>query len=246
MRSGAAVLLLSSAILVGGTAHAAIVKVQDVGVGTTAVSSPLVITVPAAGVAAGDTILISVACSAPLPLTATDSKGNGYVVDATFSLPSLEVAIVRGAIGTALTSSDTILVLSAGVTDMVASATEFSGLVFPPVDAVASGMGPGGTLSTGPAATAQPSELLFGAFATTSFVPLGFTPGSLYASLASASMSIASGEILATYPEFRLVSSMGFYDADCTVTAPPIDWLAALVTYKDVDFPVELQSFSAE
>lgn len=252
MKSTAASLLFAFSILSAAATHAAIVKVQDIGTGTAPPSAPIILPVPAGGVAFGDVVLLQLAFSPTVPPPAVvDSKGNPYVIDGIAPSTSMSVAVYRGTVLTALVLGDLITVLPPGPPGnfMAASATEFSGLIFPasPVDTSAIGTGVSPAPTTGPTGpTAQANELLLGAVGTLGTgAPSSFTPGSGYTALGATFVAIGPAA-LQILPEFQIVSATGTYVADGTFAFPPQEWDASIVTYEDVVAPVTLQSFTAE
>jgi len=102
-------------------------------VGTrTCASTSSAITVPAAGVAAGNTVVIRVTLRNPSSgtISATDSRGNTYTVDANVANgTSMRTTLVSAYIGTALASGDTITVSHPSSGSSAAVAGEYSGIV---------------------------------------------------------------------------------------------------------------------
>ena len=101
-----------------------------VGTGTSVTSQ---ITVPAAGVAAGNSVLLRVVLSGATPetgpISAVDSKGNTYALDRSeINAGRVRTAVVGGFIGTALQSGDTITVTHPGATGSAVVAEEFAGI----------------------------------------------------------------------------------------------------------------------
>ncbi len=245
MKGTTIAMLFSLSLVSAAATNAAIVMVQNVGTGSAPAGAPAVIAVPAAGVAAGDVVLLAVVTATPWPApTVTDTRGNAYVVDAPQPATQMLLSVVRGTIASALTSSDFITVTSSPGVAMAASAFEFSGLAASPRDVSSGGTGTSAAPTTAATpATSQPNELLFGVVGAMGLPP-AFLAGAGYAPLANATIPVGP-LLLSVFPEYRTVSAAGSFVADGTLL-PSSDWAALVVTYKDVVVPVTLQSLSAE
>ena len=128
-----------------------------------------VITVPAGGVAAGNTLVVRVTLRAGSPGTGTvsvaDSKGNTYTVDKDITNANIRLVILSANVATALVSGDTITAshppVNPSATGLVA--TEFSGIVATNrVDVSASATGSSLTPSVS-VTTTNAKDLVYGA-----------------------------------------------------------------------------------
>src|SRR5581483_10630738 len=145
-----------------GSANAQIAFVQTIGTrAATATGTTLSVTVPAAGVAAGDTVILSFTMPDAGPgIGAADSRGNVYAVDTiTVTYPSAPVAAL--------------------------SASEFSGVAGLDQTQVGTGTNTAPTTAV-TAPTTSPNELLIGAIGTDGPATDTFTAGTGYVALASA------------------------------------------------------------
>lgn len=153
-----------------------------------ATASSVTITIPAGGVATGDTVIITAGNSGNDGVTvssAIDSRGNSYTVDANKSQISYfeNTAIVSGYIATALQAGDTITVTYSGQASiMSALASEWSGIASSGrVDRTANKIATTNALDSGTTATTtQAAELVIGSFIangnTTFTAGSGYTP----------------------------------------------------------------------
>ena len=168
-RAGLGALVVCALVTVAnvGTADAAISLVKEVGsASSSALGSTLTITVPATGVARGDTIVLfaGTSGSSNAVSTVTDSRGNVYTVDARRSstASSVNTNIVSAPVTTALVGGDTIrLTFNDSMSIRLAVATQWRGLATTGrLDRTATSQGNGTSLSSGTtAATTQASEL---------------------------------------------------------------------------------------
>jgi len=207
--------------------------VQTVGTATQSSSSnsSITITVPAAGVAAGDSIIVSVTAGTFAgAVSCSDTKANSYTIDADITgAGRLFVCSAHNV--TALASGDTITASYPGFSGVTtASANEFSGIApTTPADKVSTAAGNNPSPSSGSTATTtQANELLFGAIAHNS-TPT-FAPGSGYNLAGQVIGGSGSGQ-KTNSPEYRIVSATGSYAADGTLSSGQ-QWQAAIVTYK--------------
>ena len=144
--------------------------------------------------------------------------------------PPIAIPVVPGNVRTAIFSAigipalpgGTIITINSPSTpSAVASLAEFRGLSsVNTLDAMASKVGATLAVTSGPATTHRPKELLVGAVGVagtiTGFNPnLGFTPGPGYSALVGAYPTAgASMQKVAVHPEYRFVSAAGSYAAD--------------------------------
>lgn len=131
-----------------------------------------VITVPAAGVAAGNTLVVRVTLRAGTVTTGTvsvtDTKGNVYTVDKDISNGNIRLVVLSAYIGTALTSGNTITATYPSVNPSASGfvVTEFSGIpATGRVDVTASTTGSSTTPSVN-ATTTNSTALVYGAIVT--------------------------------------------------------------------------------
>jgi len=230
--------------------------IQNIGVNTNFTSSTtsLSITVPTgASVAKGHAIIVELS-RAPKAgtVSATDTAGNVYHVDqdvlnqATGSPNQGVRTVILSSEGVSpLASGNTITVTFPAVKAKAISAAEFCGIdAVSPVDVTKQGKGSssGGAVSTaGTAVTSHANDLLIGAVGVQGFLDgsqpstAGFLPGAGYTPLAfTGTPSGNSGNHNVTlFPEYKIVSSTGNYQADGTLTTNAGgQWAAALVAYK--------------
>jgi uncharacterized repeat protein (TIGR01451 family) len=220
---------------------AAIALVQNIGTNGSGTSGTTIsVTVPAAGVAAGDTVVVSVALDPAVgPVTCADTGGNAYSVDADRTNGSgtsgVRTVVCSAAVATALPAGASITVTHPSVTATAISASEFSGLAGASrVDRTASATGATSAASSGSTApTTQPDELLIGSIATETKKTETFTPGTGYSAMLR-EQSSQTGSLTSNVtidPEFRIVFATASYVADGTLqNARP--WAAAIVTYR--------------
>ncbi|MEJ6979879.1 MBG domain-containing protein, partial [Pedobacter sp. P351] len=200
------------------------------------------ISVPAAGVSLGKTILVTVAMDpSSTAVSITDTRGNTYTKDADVTNGSVasgvRTLIFSAPVSTALVSANSITVsFATAVVTKAVSAFSVSGLVAGSLtdkSSTATGNSTIGNSGIAPT-TSQPDELLFGVFgledksSSVTFGP-GFSP------LTSNQTNSGSGTAnIGVFPGYRVVSATGGFSAPATV--PAVNWAAALVTYK-IDVP---------
>jgi hypothetical protein len=231
-RFGAA---LALGLLFAPLANGAIVLVKEVGNTSTFNLTSTFITVPASGVAAGNTILVDVALSittgAP---TVSDSKGNTYSAfpSATNNTNGFMVIGFRAYVNSALVSGDHITITWTGMAVVVAAAAEWSGLTLTtPNDRTAAASGMSTSPSSGSTATTtQANELVMGVIASLGD-SASFFPGSGFTGMDSPPVGLLGGVTLTLGREYKIVAATGAYAA--TGTLPPNEsWAAEVATYK--------------
>jgi len=117
--------------LAASEARAVIAFVKNIGTNASATTgTTIAVTVPAGGVATGDSIMLTLAMSdASGGVSATDTKGNTYSVAADVTNASNVRTVILAAHNvTALASGNTITVTHPSVSVRALSANEFSGL----------------------------------------------------------------------------------------------------------------------
>ena len=194
---------------------------------STSSSTSISVTVPAAGVAAGNTIIVTFTMSSVTgTVSVTDTKGNIYTSDADVNNSSYVRTLVFSApVTTALVSGDTIKVTYPAAVSKAVSIYYVSGLVLPK-DQSATATGNSNSPSSGNTAnTTQDYELLIGAigYKNTST----FTAGGSFTAL----LKSTAGTNLTIQPEYRIVTSDGVYAANGSMTTSG-GWAAAIVAYK--------------
>src|SRR2546428_12637533 len=151
-------------------AAATIGLVRNVGsTGSGATGTTLAVTVPSGGVAAGHTLIVTVALDpAAGAVSCSDSKGNTYTKDIDLTRGSgtdgVRTVVCSAAIRTALAAGNTIVVTHPSAMARAMNVAEFSGFLTPALDRSARATGTDGAVSSGAtAAPTQASELLIGA-----------------------------------------------------------------------------------
>jgi cysteine-rich repeat protein len=222
-------------------ADGAIALVKSVGTaGNRTTSTSTSVAVPAAGVAAGGTLLVTLALDpASGAVSCADAAGNVYAKDLDVTNGSgttgVRSVVFSAPVGSALAAGALITVTHPSVAAKALSVSEFSGLsASGPLDRSATATGNSVAPSAGPtAATVVPEELVLGAIGVETRSPEPFAPGAGFTALASAS-SGSTGTVTTHVmidPEFRIVSTTGSQAADGTIT-PARQWAAAVVTYR--------------
>ena len=183
-------LLLS---LAAAEARAGIAFVKNIGTNASATTdTTIAVTVPAAGVATGDSVILTLAMAdASGGVTATDSKGNTYSLAADITPSNVRTVILAAHNVTALVSGDTITVTHPSASVRALSANEFSGLSpTSALDQTQSATGSSTAPSSGAtAATTEAAELLLGAMGVGGTISDTFTPGPSYTALTRAGIT---------------------------------------------------------
>jgi len=175
--------------LAASEARAVIAFVKNIGTNSSATAgTTIAVTAPAAGVATGDSIILTLAMAdASGGVSATDAKGNTYSVAADVTNASNVRTVILAAHNvTALVSGDTITVTHPSASLRALSANEFSG-VSPTsaLDQTHTATGSSTTPSSGAtAATTEAAELLLGAMGVAGTTSDTFTAGASYTALA--------------------------------------------------------------
>jgi hypothetical protein len=200
--------------------------VKNVGSASCGTTS-LAVTVPAAGVAAGNTLILRLALRGTTAgtIAATDTKGNAYSVDQDLLNGDQRVAILRARATTALVSGNTINVTFPTATGSGAVVGEFTRLDANPVDASvkASGTGKAPTASV---TTTAASDMLVGSVSVSGSMsgtqPSGWT--------ALTAQGLTCGP-LSNIGGYRIVDTIGTYSYAPTVPTSGT-WAEAVVAYK--------------
>jgi len=218
--------------------------IQTIGTSSsTTASTTTSVTVPAAGVANGGSIILTVglpsnALGTTGDVSATDTAGNVYDVDADVTNPAnSRIVVLSSHKVTALAQGNTITVTHPSTNRRNLVAAEYSGLAESPnVDQSATNVGtennanPATTGTT--ATTTQADQLLVGAFGVSGPGNDNFTVGAGYA-LAGRLAASNTAPTVTNIQEYRVVNSIGEYSAGFTTTTATVrQYAGAIVTYK--------------
>lgn len=236
---GAVLLTLFSTIVPHKCALAAIAFVQNIGTTQSKrAGTSLSITVPAAGIAAGNSIILDFAMDLTAGVvSATDSAGNTYSVDADSDDGSgtagVRTVILSAHDVAALPAGKLITVTHPSVTARALSADEFSGLATKGVlDQTSTGTGTSTSPSSGSTAkTGQADELLIGAIGVQGPEDDTFTADASYK--ASTRVGTTGGKDatnITINPEFQIVAAIDTYSATATLGTSRL-WAANIATY---------------
>ena len=202
--------------------------VKNIGQSSCGTTSATV-TVPAAGVAAQNTVILRLALrgtTAPA-VTASDSRGNTYSVDRDVLNGNQRVVILHARVTTALTSGNTITVNFPSSTSSGLVADEFANVASGAADASGAGTGTSANPSA-PVTTISNPSLLIGAVSSTG--QLTATQPSGFTALTAQSLACATVQ-LTNVGGRRLVTTTGAYSYAPTLSASGT-WAAAVVAYK--------------
>ena len=222
------------------TSDPIITYVKNVGTNTNqaAGNTTLAVTVPAAGVALDNMVVVYFAqdASGTNP-TCADTGGNTYTRQVNASSANTNavarLAIFTAPVTTALVNGNTITVTwTTATTSEAMSVSEFSNVDV--IDGAAvTATGSSTSPATGNAATTYREELLIGGIAVEGPSTDSFTAGSNYTTgpptRAGTTLATATNNVTID-PEYRIVSATGSYLADGTITNR--DWAAAIVPMK--------------
>ena len=237
--------LIAIAVLLALSSSQALAQIAFVKtIGTTPSTSngtSLTVTVPAAGVAGGNSVIVSLGFDpASGAVSCSDSHGNSYAVDKDITNGSgksgVRAVIFSAHNIVALTNGNTITCTHPSAGARAMSANEFSGLATSATrDQTSSGTGNSTAASSGSTpTTTQGSELLLGTIGVEGKSNESFTVGSSYTSIGRTGTNQGSAASNITInPEYRLVTTTGAYNASGTL-GTSTKWAAAIVTYKAV------------
>jgi chitodextrinase len=216
-----------------------IVLVKEVGsarYSSYTAAKTLTITVPAGGVAQGDTVILNVGNSSTGVVAggASDSQGNSYTVDVTKSSTSVSAntSVLSAYMTEPLLAGDAITVtLTDQASTIVALASEWSGVAATQrVDTTATRLASSSALNSGSTAvTAQADELVVGSFV--SGVNGNFAAGAGQTPFATQFASVLGSTYRDQWQEYRIVSQAGAYSATATASVTG-SYAGAVVTYK--------------
>ena len=225
-------------------AEAAIASVAAIGTATSKASgTTLAVTVGAAGVAAGNSVIVAVALDPVVSNTVTvaDTQLNTYSSDADLANGSgtsgVRTVVFSAHNITALVNTNTITVtFSAAVVAKAMSAASFSGLaLISTKDVTASATGSSTAPSSGAtAATEVADELVVGAIGTKGPSGDTFTVGAGYDNTnftRAGTTGAGPTSNITIAPEYKIVSATGAQTADATLGTSRL-WSAAVVTYR--------------
>jgi predicted secreted protein len=212
---------------------------------STSTGTTISVTVPAGGVAAGNTIIVSFATdptNTPTgAVTVADTKGNIYTKDADIAngtgTSGVRTLVFSAPVTVALVSGNTITVTYPSAAAKAVSICYANGLISASrVDVTHTGTGNSTAPTSGATAnTTQTSELLIGAIGTESRTSsTTMTAGSGYTLLNNASADTgSSGSSITIFPEYQPVYVTGTYTANGTLSGSTSrNWAAVIVTYK--------------
>jgi len=216
----------------GGSGIAFVKNVGTASCGTTS----NVITVPAAGVAAGNTLIVRVTVRAGSPgtgvVSVSDSKGNSYSVDKDVTSSNIRVVILSANVATALVSGDMITAsypaVNPSATSLVVS--EFSGIsATNRVDVTGAGTGS----STAPSAsvtTTNANDLIYSTVGTVN--PPTYTEASGWTTETHLATACGgSGGNSLNHGAYRIVSTTGSQTYNPTL-GTSVFWAEVMVAYK--------------
>lgn len=229
-------------------AHAAatISLVKEVGsvqyVNNTMVPS-VTIPVPASGVAAGDTLILTAGNSGNDKTHVsgvTDSRGNSYTVDGNISQISYfeNTSVVSGYVATALQPGDNITVTFNNPASIIeVLATEWSGIASTGrVDKAHTNIATASSLTTGNIATTQANDLLIGSFMGNGNVT--FTPGSGSTPFSTQFYNHLGSVYRNQWQEYYMTGNPGTYSATGKTSAAS-GYAAVGVAYKAATTPAD-------
>ncbi len=197
----------------------------------------LSVTVPAAGVAKDHLLVVSFTVDGVSGTISTaDVKNNSYSVaaDAIYASPgtgNVRTVILYAMVSNPLVSGDTITVTHPSRAARAMSVDEYSGVNT--LDVVATGVGSTTTPSTATVTTNSDNELLVAAFGVEGPPTETFTPGSGYSASPPPEDGTTGGGSASNVtinPEYRIVSSIGSYNASATLSVNT-DSARALATF---------------
>ena len=197
----------------------------------------LQVAVPPAGVAAGNSLIISIyASSNTVTFACSDPKGNAYsqnVAAGGGGVPRSAVVSAHNVV--ALVSGDLITcTFPNSSTTSGMSVNEFSGLTAAPLDRTAAANATNNAVNSGlTLTTTQTNELVFGFVHSVSFTPAasGSSPNETYADPPNSDPYHSAGPIGSIWPVYRVVSTTRQYQTNGTGGGSG-GWRAMIATYK--------------
>ena len=204
--------------------------VKTIGTGTISRSgnSTMTITVPAAGVASGNTVIVAASVGTfGGAVGCSDTKGNSYTIDADVSSVARQF-VCSSHVTNALTSSDMISLTYPGFSGMTtAIASEFSGISS--VDQHHAGSGNSAAPSSGAVTTGSAKELVFAAISHSGTSTLALGCGAGFAGKFVAGTGGGTKTIDVGY---QVTAAVGSFSACGTLSPSGVWWQAAVATYR--------------
>ncbi|MEW5852533.1 MAG: hypothetical protein AB2A00_27350 [Myxococcota bacterium] len=202
----------------------------------TAGSNTLTVTVPSGGVAQNNRIIVAVAMDAVSgTVSASDSRGNSYAVDADVTNSgTVRTLILSANASTSLTAGNTISVtVPSGATAKGIVVSEYSGLMpSGALDKTATGTGNSRNPATSSATTTRANEMLIGVVGAEGPENDVLSPGGSFTTDAKAGTSgnPAATNVTATLL-YREVTATGSYAVSARLNTSRA-WAAAMATYR--------------
>ena len=192
-----------------------------------AAGTSLAATVPVGGVAQNRRVVVCFAMTATAgTVSCADSRSNTYATDADVSDPDgCRLVVLSAPVTTALQQNDTITVTSPSAADRLLAVLTITDLASGGVrDQFATAIGNGSAPSSGDITTTVADEAILGVIApfATGFTfteGMGWTRG-----------TSVEGDNANLFPEYRVASATGTFDADGTFNTD-MTWAAAVVSY---------------
>jgi hypothetical protein len=217
---------------------ATIAFVKNVGTAShgTGFFTSLQVTVPASGVASGNSLIISIFAGGSVgTFLCSDTRGNAYWQDVAAGGGGVARSAIVSAHNVAALLGDTITCTFATTsTGSGMSVNEFSGLLAAPLDGTASANGTNNSPNSGlTLATVQANELVFGFVHSVAFTPAaaGSNPAETYASPPNSDPYHLAGQFGGVWPAYRIVSTTRQYQVNGTGGGTG-GWRASVATYK--------------
>jgi hypothetical protein len=224
-----ALLFAVLALTLASPLYAAITKVKDLGTNSlTSSGTTISVTVPAGGVAAGNSIIVTLAMGDSAgTVSCTDTAGNTYIADVDVRNTNQVRTVIFAAHNvSALSSGNTITITHPSIANRNMYAGEFSGLATSStLDQATSGTGNGYDMYSGSVSTTAPKELLIGAIGVVGPTGDTFTHAGGWTALTEAGTTT-----ITLNSQYQIVSSTGSYNAGGT-NSSRTKFAAAIATY---------------
>ena len=204
-------------------------RVGEASSATGNTTTSLTVDVSATGVAVGRRLVARFTTgTASGPVSASDSRGNVWSVDADHSdtQRNIRVVVLSAKISTALTDENAITFSFPPVFSVAVVVDEFTGLGSPAVVQKTFRSGTSPIVSSGTVATALPNALLIGLIATRGTATVNFQAGSGWT--AEPGGQAGSRRLL---PEYRVAPTGGTLEANGSLGADT-EWAAVMVEYR--------------
>ena len=191
-----------------------------------------VVTVPAGGVPAGNTVVVVVVLRDTVPtgaVSAADSRGNAYSVDVDFTNSTIRKLVLSARATTALAAGDTLTVTHPDLGAEAVAALELSGIREPRLDTSAANGGLSAT-PTATATTTHPDDLLVGAAGNQG--NRTYTEATAWTTVADVQANCGGGTgRLTLHAAYRIVSSAASWTYSPSLSAND-RWAAGIAAYK--------------